>query len=306
MASESTDSPDAAVQLPPELDEWLAQHAAELDVEPDVLVARLLTTYRTTAERDSDGDVDADLSVLLDHEHIESIVRDVLDEREPRDGSGEIEDATEALTDRIEEVDDRFQEKLDDVRSRVVQVKREADAKAPADHDHDAFDRLDVIEERLDSLEADFAALSADVDSRASQSALEELADDVAATDESLTAQDDRLDDVEEKLQTVAWAISDLREAQARDETETVDRIKAAAGRHDVSRAVCENCGDGVEIALLTRAACPHCEAAVTTVEPSSGFFGKPRLVTATPIEGTVEDDADGDVEAPDRRGDSP
>lgn len=298
MASEPMDSPEAAVRLPPELGEWLEEHAAELDVERDVLVARLLETYRMTAEQE--GDFEDDLSAVIDRDRVEAVVRAVLDDRDQTAPDA----TTEALTERIDDVEDSFQAKLEDVRSRVVQVKREVDAKADADHDHDAFDRLDAIEDRLDSLAADIADLSADVDSRATQSTVADLADDVESHDDSLAAQDDRLEDVEEKLQTVAWAISDLRDAQAQNETETVDRIKAAAARHDVNRAVCESCGEGVEIALMTRAACPHCEAAVTTVEPSSGFFGKPRLVAATPIEGTVED-AD-DVEAPDRRSDQP
>jgi len=298
MASESTDSPEAAVRLPPELGEWLDEHAAELDVERDVLVARLLETYRTTAEPETD--FEADFPAVVDRDRVESIVRAVLDDRDLTAP----DDATEAVAERIDAIEDSFQAKLEDVRSRVVQVKREADAKADADHDHDAFDRLDVIEDRLDSLTADIAALSADVDSRATESTVAELADDVDGHGDSLAAQADRLEDVEDKLQTVAWAISDLRDAQANNETETVDRIKAAAARHDISRAVCESCGEGVEIALMTRAACPHCEAAVTTVEPSSGFFGKPRLVAATPIEGTVED-GDG-VGAPGRRSDEP
>ncbi|CCQ34209.1 CopG family transcriptional regulator protein [Halorhabdus tiamatea SARL4B] len=300
MASESTDSPETAVWLPPELGEWLEEHAAELDVERDVLVAQLLATYRTTATHE--GDIDPDSLAATDRERIESIVREVLDDHDLTAP----DEAIEAIAERIDDVEDSFQTKLEDVRSRVVQVKREADAKADADHDHDAFDRLDTIEDRIDSLTADIADLSADVDSRATQSTVAELADDVDAHADSLTAQDDRLEDVEDKLQTVAWAISDLRDAQASNETETVDRIKAAAARHDVSRAVCESCGEGVEIALMTRAACPHCEAAVTTVEPSSGFFGKPRLVAATPIEGTVDGESGDDIEAPDRRSDQP
>lgn len=300
MASESTDSPEAAVRLPPELGEWLEEHAAEIDVERDVLVARLLETYRTTA--DQEGTSEADFPAVVDRDRIESIVREVLDDRDV----AAPDEATEAVAERIDAVEDSFQTKLEDVRSRVVQVKREADAKADADHGHDAFDRLDAIEDRLDSLTADIADLSADLDSRATQSTVADLTDDVEGHDDSLAAQDDRLEDVEDKLQTVAWAISDLRDAQAQNETDTVDRIKAAAARHDISRAVCESCGEGVEIALLTRAACPHCEAAVTTVEPSSGFFGKPRLVAATPIEGAVEGEDSDDVAAPDRRSDHP
>ncbi|WP_136688549.1 Asp23/Gls24 family envelope stress response protein [Halorhabdus amylolytica] len=298
MASESTDPGDVTVTLPAELREWLDTHAAERDVDRDELLRQLLETYRRTA----DGDTPDPAEAAVDRETIEHVVREVLAERREEivaAVTAEIEpdEETDGLAERVDKLEANFQEKLGDVRKRVIQVKREADAKAPVDHHHDAFDRLDGIDERLDELAGDVAALEAEIETLAAESALEELEANIDEYAETLAEREERLADLENKLRTVGWAVSDLREEQAGRGTDTLDRIKAAAAGHDVSRAVCENCGDAVELALMTRPACPHCEAAVTNVEPASGFFGKPTLVTASQIEsGTDETDPDRDV----------
>ena len=301
MASESTDPGDVTVTIPAELLEWLETHAAERDVDRDTLLAQLLETYRRTA----DGDTPEPAEPTVDHETIEHVVREILAERREELVAAVAEEVTsneevDGLAERIEDLETGFQGKLEDVRERVIQVKREADAKAPADHHHDALDRLETIDERLDNLAGDVTALEAEVGTLAAEAALEELEASVDEHAETLMEREERLADLEDKLRTVGWAVSDLREEQAGRGTDTLDRIKAAAAGHDISRAVCENCGDGVEIALMTRPACPHCEAAVTNVEPASGFFGKPELVTASQIEGGTDNgnDPDRDVSA--------
>jgi len=301
MASESTDSRDVAVTLPAELVEWLETHAAERDVDRDRLLSQLLRTYRRTA----DGDAPDPAGATVDRDTIEPIVREVLTDRRDDLVAAVAEEVTaggetDALAERVADLEADFRENLRDVRERVVQVKREADAKAAADHHHEGLDRLDAVESRLDDLVADVAAIEAEVGTLAVESALEDLAATVEEHDATLADREDRLADIEEKLRTVGWALSDLREERRDRGTDTLDRIRAAAAGHDVSRAVCENCGEGVEIALMTRPACPHCEAAVTNVEPASGFFGKPALVTASQIEGGTEGgpDPDRDVSA--------
>ncbi|WP_135664267.1 hypothetical protein [Halorhabdus rudnickae] len=294
MASESTDPGDVTVNIPAELLEWLDTHTAERDVDRDALLTQLLETYRRTA----DGDTPDPAAAGVDRETIEHVVEEILAQQREElvaTVAAEVESDTEtdSLAERIGDLEADFQGKLEDVRERVIQVKRETDAKAPADHHHDALDRLDAIDERLDQLAGDVAALEAEVEARAGQPALEALEDTVEEHAETLSAREERLADLEDKLRTVGWAVSDLREEQAARGTDTLDRIKTAAAGHDVSRAVCENCGEAVEIALMTRPACPHCEAAVTNVEPASGFFGKPALVTASQIESGMDDGAD-------------
>jgi rubrerythrin len=199
---------------------------------------------------------------------------------------GERLDAVESDVDeRLRSIRENFREKLDDVRQRVIQVKQEADAKADADHDHEAFARLDAIGGRLADVEEDVDRLEATLENV--QSELEAVAE---GDDERLEEVTEELDDLDERLTTVAWVVSDLREAyESKTGEAALEDIKRQAGAADVSRAKCENCGEGVEIGLLTEPACPHCEATVTRLDPSSGFFSSPTLLVASQLESGEE-----------------
>ena len=72
---------------------------------------------------------------------------------------------------------------------------------------------------------------------------------------------------------------------------DAVERVKRAAAKADVDRARCENCDNGVDIALLTDPHCPHCEATVADVEGASGFFSKPKLLVASQLESGEENE---------------
>jgi DNA repair exonuclease SbcCD ATPase subunit len=269
MASEPSE--EVSVRLPAELESWLDDQARELGVDRETVLVQMLTTYRATAELDGDGE-----ESVLDavDARVEDRVEAAVTER--------LSEATEAVQRRVggqvEELDREFQGKIEDVRERVIQVKQEADAKAPADHDHEEFERLATAENRLDTLEDEVEQLREGVQTAAeSEDDLEELEEELA------TAQ--------ERLRTVAWAVRDLRDSVESDAgLEAVDRVKRAAAKADVDRAVCENCGEGVEIALLTDPNCPHCEATVTDVQEASGFFSKPKLLVASQLESGDEE----------------
>lgn len=321
MASESAES-SLTVTLPDELGQWIDEQAAELDVDRETVLIQLLASYRAMVEfdegADGEGDVpaagvatiaetvernlareledqiEADLEPL-----VESILADTLDERVESEVQSQlrtaiesaigdrIEEATDTvrqqLRDRVESLEDDYRTNLDDVRDRVVQVKKETDGKAPADHDHEEFDQLGDLSERLAGLTEQVTDLEV---------AMNDLDSAIANHDETITEHDDAVADVEselsvvqERLQTVAWVVNDLREAQTHTDPESVERIKRAAARADVDRAKCENCTNGVEIALLTDPECPHCEATVTDFEPGGGFFSNPKLVVASQLE---------------------
>lgn len=292
MASESTET--VTVRLPSELDSWLDEQARELGVNRETVLVQMLASYRATAELDGDLDA-AEFEVgAPSDEQVEEVVDRRVEERLEGRLDERVEDAVEAalaerLSDATEAVERRvgsradsiqaaFQEKLEDVRERVVQVKQEADAKAPADHDHEEFDRLVALGRHVDDLQEDVEGLTERLDATLPEQemAIEELEAD--------------LDTVKERLRTVAWAVRDLREDV---ETDTglaaVERVKRAAAKADVDRARCENCGNGVDIALLTDPHCPHCEATVTDVEEASGFFSKPKLLVASQLESGEE-----------------
>lgn len=302
MASESTED-SVTVSLPPELAEWLDQRAAERGTDRETALARLLAAHRAAGALD-DGASPDDLTVTTD---LEAEVRDVVADRLP-DIAGavadrlDVDDQVEAalddrmadlsrtaadeaaadLEDRIEAVEDDFMAKLTDVRERVVQVKKEADRKASGEHDHPELER------QVDDLASAVEQLRATL-----QSTQDDLTDRLASDETELTELSESLADAQEKLRTVAYVVRDLREQTAIDDKRptSVEGIKRSAAKHDLARAACEACGEGVEIALLTDPECPHCGAVVTDVVPKDGLFGKPKLVTAHGIEAADAED---------------
>ncbi|MFC7077260.1 ribbon-helix-helix protein, CopG family [Haloarcula halophila] len=281
MASESTEDVSITVELSGELDEWLDDRAARLGVSRDEVVRQLLSSYRAA---DDLGD-DIALSPAGDgddvvREEITATVDDRVNEQAERIIGDRLPDIADAVEGRIDadlsEVESEFDEKIDDVRDRVVQLKRELDQKAPKTHDHEAFEEIDQLDRELELLTDDLASFRDEVDaSFADQN--EEIADLA-----------DRLDDVEDKLKRVAWVVTDLREEQGGQGTHkrAVDRIKRAAAQEGISTASCESCDEQVDIALLTDPQCPHCETTVTDVRPDGGFLRKKaRLVTASQLE---------------------
>jgi hypothetical protein len=296
MASESAEGESVSVELPAELAEWLHDTAEGLDVRPATLLRQLLSSYRTTAE----------LAVEVDGEYVEVAfgesgaaealvepvveaavvgatgvdvaaaadldrVRDVAAEAARDAVADETADRLSDVEARLDALEGDFDEKITDVRNRVIEVKRETDAKAPADHDHG---EVQAVTRQLEELKDDVTALSSTVS-----------AIDTDAAPARLDQVEADLGDVEDRLTTVAWIVRDLREAQESDTGDAaLAELKRDAAAADVARAKCENCGEGVDISLLTEPACPHCEATVSTVEPASGFFSKPTLRVASQL----------------------
>lgn len=296
MASESRDSTDVTVSLPADLESWLDQRASELGVDREAVLVQLLASYRAADELDD---------VAIGDPDVDTAVKSAVSDRLP-----EVADAVEqrlqvpdvdALEGRIDEVEDDFQGKLDDVRQRVIQVKREADSKVDTERVEAIETRLDDLESSLDRLETlerrldDLDDLETELDGVESQ-----LADLRGRLDEREDAEtrvgdlEERLDDVQEKLKTVAWVVRDLREDRARAGA-TVEAIKREAATHDISRAACENCGAGVQIGLLTEPSCPHCDAALDGIEPSKRRFGlgSATLTVAAQIESGADESGD-------------
>ncbi|AHB65473.1 hypothetical protein HISP_05415 [Haloarcula hispanica N601] len=284
MSSESTDDGGVYVELSADLDEWLTEQAETLGVPRDAVMEQLLAAYMTAA--DSDDGMDDLIQPSADE--LDAVVAATVDEKL----NGSVEAATESavssqlpdivdtverqLAERFDALEADFQTKIEDVRERVVQVKREADAKAPADHGHEEFDRIDALTQEIEDIEAELAALRGDV------------TESLETENERVADIDSRLDDVEDKLTRVAWVVSDLRDDQGgRDQNQkAVDRLKRAAAQENISTARCSNCDKQVEIGLLTEPQCPHCNTTVSDVRPEGGIIrSKARLVAAAQLE---------------------
>jgi chromosome segregation ATPase len=298
MASEPTDD-SLSVSLPAELAEWIDQEASDRETDRETVLVQLLAAHRAADEMEDgveigslDGTGGAD---------VEDEVRSVIAERLP-DIAGavadqleierQVEDAIEARQSELAEraatraandvesdlaaLEDEFMGKVEDVRDRVIQVKKETDRKAPAEHDHpNLVDRINSLANDVEAVQDDLGDLRREVEGQLDSQ--EERLDDL----------DETVWDVQDKLETVAYVVKDLRDSgQLENKRATsVEKIKRAAAKEDLDRARCEACGEGVEIALMTDPECPHCEATVTDVKPGEGLFGKPMLVKAQGIE---------------------
>lgn len=306
MASESTEEGAVTVELPPELDEWLEERATALGVDSETVVSQLLAAYRTTEELDSEPS----LSELFDIEGaVEDAMQDQLDaavaaavddalegrveavaQSAVRDRLPDITDAVEGRLDtRFDTIEDDFQGKIEDVRERVIQLKRTTDGKAAADHSHPELDGIDELEEEITELNRELVEIRDEV-----EGGLEEQSEQLDDADDLVADIDDRLGDVEDKLKRVAWVVSDLRDDQGGRDThqQAVDRIKRAAAQEGISKASCQNCGESVEIGLLTDPQCPHCDSTVSDVRPEGGIFRtKAKLITAAQLEAGPSDE---------------
>lgn len=263
--------------LPEGLRAWVESRAAETGRSPTEVLLRAATVQRLLVEHD--GPL-PDASAL----DAEASADDAAANGDPTDLAGRL-DATD---ERVAAVADEFDEKLTDVRERVVQVKREADAKADADHDHPELRR---------SAEA-AAALAADVSEiRAEMTDLEARFEAGVENYEAVVDHlADAVDDLDGKATTLASALADLRtRARAADarraRREAAADLKREANRLGVETASCGACGTTVRLALLTRPDCPGCDASYDGVEPVSGIAGL--LGAATLVAGSGPELAD-------------
>lgn len=239
--------------FPEELREWVERRAAERDADPEAILARAVSVYRyldaeSDAEREPPG---------LDPDRLDGI-----DER------------LDSLSARVDDAENDIDTKIDDIRERVIQIKREADAKAPRDHDHpELVDRLD-----------DASRTAADATARADDLAdrLDRGFENYEEILEYLTETTDDLDRTANDLSdTVAGLRSELKHvAAAETARRAVDDLRTAANRHGERTAACGDCGSTVDLGLLSRPRCPHCEATYVDFEPPTGFFGSATLVT--------------------------
>lgn len=227
----------------------------------------------------------------LDRE--EFLRRLLLAQRAAEEGAADVDPAA-ATEQEVAALREELDEQVADLRERVVQVKRDADRKAAADHDHaDLTARVDDVETAASTLRDRVADLD------------ERLDAGFENYEEVLSHLTDAVDDHEERTETLARALlrtrADLHEAtERREETAAVDELAREANRRGVRRADCEDCGGEVDVALLRRPTCPHCGAALEGVDPSPGFFGSDRLRTAdrpalVEGEGESESESEGD-----------
>jgi hypothetical protein len=269
----------------------------------------------------TEGTVDTAIEAAADDVGVgrEELLRRVLVSLAEAEGV-DVPDSEEmaAIESRLDALDAELDEKVGDLRERFVELYRDLEAKAPADHEHpETADRLeglaadlDRLAERLEGLEADAASKSA-VDEAVEErvGGLDDRLADVEEQVDELAELEARVDDIDageidDKLSRVASAVVRVRrrlEAAERDRSdrERLDALTATANRNGVRKAACTDCGDTVDISLLTAPECPHCGGAFAELEPNPGFLGTSRLVVEEQpaLDGDVDDEG-GDADA--------
>lgn len=261
-------SGSAGGDLPEPVREWLADLAAESDLAEEELLARLLAEPEGST---ADADSVAALQTRLDE--LEAV----------------IDETDSILRGRLAEIEEEYEGKIEDVRERIIQVKRETDSKAHANHTHR-------------ELRTDIEAIQAEVGSL--EDSLDALGEQVESTVGSIESEHDSLveqtDELGRKLDLLARTVLEMRR-ETSEVSELGSRLAAvtglaeAANRAGVRSAKCEGCGGTVDISLLTRPQCPHCQEPFNDFEPKGWFLGSNTLKTGTrpALEGEVADEAD-------------
>ncbi|MFC4357358.1 hypothetical protein ACFO0N_05270 [Halobium salinum] len=246
--------------------EWLDGEAWERGLDRETMLSRAVEAYRLLEEVEGE----------------ESSVDPAALERRQTS----VEDDVEGLLSRVTAVEDDVQTKVEDVRSRVIQVKRETDAKAPAEHDHaELRDAVETASTRSDALAEAVAELDARVE------------DGFDNFEEVCSYLRDERDVLDRKATQLARAVVDLRarvgELERRASARAaMEELRREAARHGAATPDCGDCGSTVHVGLLDEPTCPHCGVGFVDFEPGRRFFGSTRLVPGDPpaLEGKTLD----------------
>jgi len=278
MASEQEDP----APLPAQIEEWVTDRTAETGDSRETVLARAVASYQLLAENEDEDDA------------LETALSDL----EARIGALE----SDPDVDRIAELEADLDEHVDDLRSRIVDVVKEARSRAPADHSHAEFDRLagieadqEAVESRLDELKGETAERYDGIEAR------------LAETDDDVESMSASVETLEAKADRLAGAVVDLRRRLKRVESHVshqtaLAKLLETAAREDIEKAKCDNCSEMVRLGLLVEPACPHCRSAFDGIEPGSMFFNSAWLTIADrpalEAGSTTEEPFDADTES--------
>jgi DNA repair exonuclease SbcCD ATPase subunit len=294
MAGEQTE------ELPEPLREWVEARAAETGRSPPEVLARAAAAYRLLDEHDelfpepddellpeSDDNLPDRVAALEDGlDDVRDRIARIDATQQSPDETGVADAELAEVESRVSELETALDEKVQDVRERVIQVKRETDEKAPADHDHPEL-RADVeaaVDEASAAAETAEAALSETETLAAGLTEVESAVDGGFDNYESiLRGLKQSTDDVRDRTDRLVAAVTRLRDrvveleaaAERRADAETLQQEATQKG---VTDAVCGSCESTVYLGLLGDARCPHCEAPFDGVDTETGLFRPARL----------------------------
>lgn len=259
MATESAADSELSVTLSPPLSKWLEERATALGIDRRALLLQLLETHRQAAELDSE-DFEAMLSEAATAE--DSVVAD--------------QDDLDELEGHIGDIDAELSEHVEDLRSRILQLKDAVESRAPAEHDHS---EMKALSKRIKALSTDLESVETDSD---------ELAAELGSLSSDLDSTDDRLETTETRLHRLAQIVLELKQRTDRTAgvSEALENLRRTANRNGTTAADCDSCGERLRIGLLTEAACPQCGQQFDDIEQPSSILGRfraPRLTGPNP-----------------------
>lgn len=166
-----------------------------------------------------------------------------------------------------------YESDLREIRERVVQLKRETDAKAPAGHDHERLSaRLDRVEGELEATREDVWTVR-----EVAEAADDRINGGFENYRELLERLLDRTETIERRLDTLGETVLSAREREERREQLAI--LARTANREGVRAAVCAECEETVDLGLLVEPVCPHCETTFEELSVGRGLFGSATLL---------------------------
>jgi len=302
----SDDSPDAGDgTTTTSFEEWLTQHAASQGISREELFERLISSYWTLneltqllddSERGTSALTDeavggAEEPTPFDADAVGNAATGTDGRRSPNHGSEEKPEQSASLAEQFESLEERVDDlqaeieaetergqSLDEVTAAVA--TRLTEIEAELDEVTAAVDTTqESLTEQYDSLTARIDSLESVVD-RKHAKVTSEQSDLAAQQDEMRSRIDAEFGNLETILKYLVSQTDELEadltvaEKRSRDavsslqwERDRLQTIKRDAADLDVHEGACESCEETIDLDLLSRPYCPHCETTLSGVE---------------------------------------
>lgn len=302
----SDDSPDAGDgTTTTSFEEWLDQHAASQGISREELFERLISSYWTLneltqllddSERGTSALTDeavggAEEPTPFDADAVGNAAKGTDGRESSSQSSEEKPEQSVALTEQFESLEERVDDlqaeieaeaergqSLDEVTAAVA--TRLTEIEAELDEVTAAIDTTqESLAEQYDSLTARIDSLESVVD-RKHAKVTSEQSDLAAQQDEMRSRIDAEFGNLETILKYLVSQTDELEadltvaEKRSRDavsslqwERDRLQTIKRDAADLDVHEGACESCEETIDLDLLSRPYCPHCETTLSGVE---------------------------------------
>lgn len=165
---------------------------------------------------------------------------------------------------QVEEQKEEFWDKIEDVREKIIMLKKDIDNKADQKHEHTEYVEEETLESEINRIESQIEKLS----NKSIQN--EDLNEEFS----------EKLDILASNLLSVRNRVGNL-EAERRERMEKNRRMKKIiedARKNGTTKPKCRNCGKSVRMDILREPECPHCSGDTEGIE--SRFLFSDVLIT--------------------------